>query len=293
MAYMMTKRSKRWQKTCLTISAALLLAVAGCASEVPTAEEVAAESKARRIAQLMRIADTTRRGGDYAAAAAMYRRAHTLAPDSAAPLRELAETSVAAGAKAEADSAFRAAIERDANDFETRLGYGRLLIDVDRPTRAAEQFRAAIRLEPTDYRAYNGLGVALDLLGSHEQAQDSYIDGLERSPDNLSMRNNLALSLALGGNYEEAVRILTMIADSPASTARVRQNLALVYGLSGDKQNAAETARIDLDEESVRNNLAYYETLRGLTGQARAAAVIGGRAPDTGAAPAEGPAESE
>ncbi|MCH8038427.1 MAG: hypothetical protein IIC53_15070, partial [Proteobacteria bacterium] len=79
----------------------------------------------------------------------------------------------------------------------------------------------------------------------------------------------------LTGDFDEATRILREIAADPLATVRNRQNLALVYGLAGQPAKAAKIARMDLDEAAVRNNLAYYETLRALSGHAKATAVLG------------------
>jgi len=73
------------------------------------------------------------------------------------------------------------------------------------------------------------------------------------------------------------VLTLSAAAGSPNATARTRQNLALAYGLSGDNEKAAAVGRTDLDEASVKSNLAYYTMLRGLSDHARAAAIIGAR----------------
>ncbi len=97
---------------------------------------------------------------------------------------------------------------------------------------------------------------------------------MKSAPSTLKLRNNLALSLALTGDFDEAARILREIAADPLATVRNRQNLALVYGLAGQPAKAARIARMDLGEAAVRNNLAYYETLRALSGQAKAAAVF-------------------
>ncbi len=97
------------------------------------------------------------------------------------------------------------------------------------------------------------------------------------APSTLRLRNNLALSLALADDFDEAARILREITADPLATVRNRQNLALVYGLAGQPAEAAKIARMDLDEADVRSNLAYYETLRALSGHAKAAAVLRGQ----------------
>src|SRR6185437_13081346 len=48
----------------------------------------------------------------------------------------------------------------------------------------------------------------------------------------------------------------------------------LVLGLAGRSEDAAQVARIDLDEKAVRSNLAYYAELRALSPAARAQAIL-------------------
>ena len=67
--------------------------LAGCAGQVPTPEEIQADENDSRYAQIMRIAETTRAGGDLSGAATFYRRAHTMAPERPEPLLALGETS--------------------------------------------------------------------------------------------------------------------------------------------------------------------------------------------------------
>jgi hypothetical protein len=50
--------------------------------------------------------------------------------------------------------------------------------------------------------------------------------------------------------------------------------LALIYGLKGNIAEAARLGRIDLDAAAVENNLAYYQSLRELSSEARNRAIL-------------------
>ena len=117
------------------------------------------------------------------------------------------------------------------------------------------------------------IGVADDFVGQHEEAQARYRRGLELLPRDPALSLNLAMSLALVGNYPEAIGVLRLIATAPNASARERQTLALIYGLAGDRAAAERLSRQDLDPESVQRNLAYYETLRRLSPEARTQAI--------------------
>lgn len=84
---------------------------------------------------------------------------------------------------------------------------------------------------------------------------------------------NLALSLAVTGNYAEALAVLAPIAMGPKGTPRERQTVALIYGLQGDRAQAERIASLDLDPQSVQRNVAFYDTLRRLSPEARGRAI--------------------
>ena len=50
--------------------------------------------------------------------------------------------------------------------------------------------------------------------------------------------------------------------------------MALIYGLTGNTAQAARLGRIDLDDASVEHNLAYYQSLRELSPEARTQAIL-------------------
>jgi hypothetical protein len=64
------------------------------------------------------------------------------------------------------------------------------------------------------------------------------------------------------------------IVRAPGWRTRDRQTLALIYGLKGDRKAAQQLALIDLDPASVDHNLAFYESLRRLSADARSRAVL-------------------
>jgi len=129
---------------------------------------------------------------------------------------------------------------------------------------------------PDDPKLLLLLGVTKDLAGSHLEAQAHYRDGLVRAPGDPGLTVNLALSLALSGSYPNAIAVLQPLAISPAGSAQERQTLALIYGLTGNTAEAARLGRIDLDDASVEQNLAYYQSLRQLSPEARTQAILSG-----------------
>jgi Flp pilus assembly protein TadD len=256
--------------------AVLLTAVlmAGCARD-PLTDSVhpgtEAESKG---ASLSRVAASSLAAGDLATAAGLYREAHNQDPSNVEHLIGLGTTLAKLGQFEEATEAFSRATKQAPSHIGAKHGFGNALIALDRPSAALTQFEAAIALRE-EARTHNGIGVSLDLMGDYAGAQAHYRTALVLEPANLSVRNNLALSLAMTGSFDEAIAILRRAVTDPRADARHRLNLALVYGLAGEGAAAAEIARIDLDEESVRRNLAYYRTLRALNDPRAAINAIG------------------
>lgn len=224
------------------------------------------------FAAIMRVAESTAAAGDLAAAAGLYRRAHEMEPNRVEPLVKLGQTLSAMGSHEQAAEAFRTAIFQAESAPsatarpapEAAHGLGNALVSMNQPKAALTQYEYAI-VEREDPRTYGGIGVAYDMLGQHGAAQAYYRTGLETAPNNLNLLNNLGLSLAVTGKHDDAIDVLSRAVRQPDATSRTRLNLALAYGLAGRVEEAAGIARRDLDEPSVRSNLAFYETLRALT----------------------------
>jgi tetratricopeptide (TPR) repeat protein len=219
----------------------IALMLSSCSGQVPTQKEIDQDILESRAAQLVRVADTTRTGGDLANAMQLYRRAATMRPDWPVPLLRLGETALGAGLYEDAYNAYQ----------------------------------SASALAPGETLALNGTGIALDLMGRHEEAQERYISGLEKAPENMVLRNNLGLSLALAGNFKEATDLLEAAATNPKAGPRTRHNLALVYGLAGDDTKARQTVANDLSQAEITNNLAFYARLRAMSPDQQSKAVFG------------------
>jgi Flp pilus assembly protein TadD len=225
-----------------------------------------------------RIADATRAGGDSTSAIGLYRRAHELAPKDPAPLARLGASFAEIQSYTEAVEAYRQAQALAPQDPEVQRGLAAVLLALGKPQLALSQLIEALARQKNNPRLYSLVGVAYDQLGRHDLAQETYTAGLREAP-NRPLRNNLGLSQALSGDFAAATATLSEAVTGPTSSPRARQNLALVYRLAGDTEKAAVVARSDLDEASVKNNLAYYALLCGMDDRARAAAIIGRRMP--------------
>ena len=269
-----------WPKMAVAVGA--LVALAACApssARTPMQPRLntsvsAAESEDSRYGTLLRLANSTRAAGDPAAAVNVYQQAIALEQGRPEAYLLLGDALIELKAFDEAAQAFQFVLKRDSGNIAAHRGYGRVMLALNRPDTAILHYRSALAADANDVQSYNGLGVAYDLNGQHDAAQTAYRDGLRIAPDSMLLRNNYGLSLALAGQHDEALEVLTAVVDEPGATARNRQNLALAYGLAGNLLAAERISRIDLDDQAVENNVAYFAALAAVEdGRQRAAAL--------------------
>ncbi|HEX3535462.1 MAG TPA: tetratricopeptide repeat protein [Stellaceae bacterium] len=222
---------------------------------------------------LMRVGAAAEAGGDASAAVGIFRRAAQMNSEVAAPLVGAGNALLEMGEVNEAIVAYNGALKREPHDPEALRSLAKAYLKTARPALAGGPLEIAFQDTPNDPKLLQLIGVADDFLGQHREAQARYRRGLELKPGDPALALNLALSLALTESYDEAIGALRPVATAPTAGARERQTLALIYGLKGDRAQAAQMGRLDLDPVSVDHNLAYYETLRRLSPQARSRAI--------------------
>lgn len=279
-----------WPRLAVAICA--LLGVVACApnSARTPLEPRLATSEQSRYGTMLRLAASARAAGDRAAAVNMYQQAIAQDRTRIDAYVLLGDTLVEMEAFDEAARTYEDALEIDRGNAAAHRGYARALLGLKRPEAAVLHYQAVLERAPNDIQAHNGLGVAFDLAGQHEAAQEAYRAGLAIAPDSMLLRNNLGLSLALSGQHEAAIETLRALADEPGAKARNRQNLALAYGLAGDLRAAERVSRLDLDEESVQNNIAYFAALAAVEDQRKRATALGVHAPELTDDPTDGEA---
>jgi Flp pilus assembly protein TadD len=226
------------------------------------------------------IADHERADGDPAGAIGFYRQALATNPNQPKVEVSLGMTLLQAGSPNDAAETFRKVISRFPQDAGALTGLGMALVQLNQPAAALDPLRKGLAITP-DARGYRALGVAENLLGQNQLAEADYTRGLALAPGDPGLSNNLGLSMALSGNFNGAIAVLRTASTGPNATARTRQNLALALGLAGRTADAEQVARMDLDEQSVQSNLAYYAVLRGMSPKERTDALLrpGAQAP--------------
>ena len=223
---------------------------------------------------LMRIGAAAQAGGDLPNAVGVYRRAAEMAPQEPAPLIAAGDVLLQMGAINEAIVSYNAALVRPGDPQAAQIGLAKAFLKTGKPQLALTPLSKALEESPDDPKLLLLLGVTRDLAGQHREAQTYYRDGLVRAPGDPALTVDLALSLALSGDYPNAIAVLQPLAMAPTSSPQERQTLALIYGLKGNIPEAGRLNRIDLDEAAVEHNMAYYQSLRELSPEARTQAIL-------------------
>jgi len=255
-------RRLRWHLRAGTVLACL--ALPGCMLTGEQAKLAGSAPSTATFDAVMNAGEEKLQAGDFAAAASLFRNAHSVNLESPEPLTKLGLALSMGGAPEEATEAFRAALNRAPKDVEARRGLANALLSIGEPALAIPHYLAAVEAAPTDYRAYLGLGAAYDMMGDHRAAQSTYQSGLAQADGNLDLQHNLGLSQFLSGAEEEGIARLRKVIALEGAAPQHRQTLVMVLALAGQEAEARELASFDMDPSSVERNLDYFRTIRGL-----------------------------
>ena len=157
--------------------------------------------------------------------------------------------------------------KRNAQAFERNIDfqieYGKVVLSSGDAAGAVKRLGMALSLNRGNWRIFATLGIAYDQVKAYGSARRAYEMALQLSPDNAVVMNNFAISLALAGNVDEAIKVTKRAANLARRNVQIRQNLALFLGIKGQLRDAEALARMDLDDEAVRNNLSVYQGFQG------------------------------
>lgn len=255
-------RRLRWHLKAGTVFACL--ALPGCMLTGEQAKLAGSAPSTATFEAVMNAGEEKMQAGDFAAAASLFRNAHSVNLEASEPLTKLGLALSMGGAPEEATEAFRAALTRAPKDVEARRGLANALLSIGEPSLAIPHYLAAVEAAPTDYRGYLGLGAAYDITGDHQAAQSTYQAGLTQAGDNIDLENNLGLSEFLSGDEEKGIARLRNVVSTQGVSTQHRQTLVMVLALAGREAEARELATFDLDPASAERNLDYFRTIRGL-----------------------------
>ena len=152
---------------------------------------------------------------------------------------------------AEAEAAYRRAIQLDPTDWPFHELFGDFLVQQGRSREAEAAFREVIRLKPESDDAWFELGNLLEDLERFNEAIAAYREAVRLYPQHWVGHYRLGRLLALEGRYDEAVRAIRDGVSNRQEDADLRHLLGWVY-MQADRPSDAEAAyreAIRLDPE--------------------------------------------
>ncbi|MCH8237525.1 MAG: tetratricopeptide repeat protein [Proteobacteria bacterium] len=233
------------------LAVALFTALGGCASK--------ADKNASALTQSLRqLAVVAEQGGDYQTAAQHYHNLQRRKPEDLGALLGLARNLRYSGSPNVAITTLEEMKADFGADGAFLLELGKAHLAAGKAKKSLEHLNAALKKDGGNWEIHVAKGIAYDLLQSYGEARQAYRKALELSEGNPHILNNLAISAASAGDLDLAISTLEKASVAARKSPQMRQNLALFYGIRGDFDKAEALARMDLDEKSVRNNLAIF-----------------------------------
>ena len=212
----------------------------------------------KKVDVLPSAARAAEQQGRYGEAANFYRKMYTEGNEELGTLLGYARNMRYVGAAPDAVSILEAAESSHADTSEFLLEIGKARLAAGHGNAAVLSLLRAAKVDPDNWQIHSALGIGYDLLKEYHEAASAYKRALSLSPRNPVILNNTAISLAQSGNIDAAIRVLENVPNLARGKPQIRQNLALFYGIMGNFKKAERYAKLDLDDEMVKNNMAYF-----------------------------------
>ncbi len=231
---------------------------------MPSAEEAATQRAEEAIS-----------AGKYAVAVSMLQPLASPSQKNERVFYDLGFAQDALGHDAEAQTAYRAALDRDANDAEARVSLGLLLARGTDRSAAEEQLAAAVKVPGAKpellARAYRALA-QIDLETKPEQARDDLLEGLKRSPEtpeDAALAAEIAYALHDDAASEKAYAHAQQLAPEDAEVALGYARLLSREKKYTEAETALEPARqAHPENRELLAEFASQELLLGKTAEA-------------------------
>jgi len=158
---------------------------------------------------------------------------------------------------ADAESLWRATLERNPDCWMACDNLGNLLLQRGQPEPAIELFRRALAIRPEDGFAHNNLGFVFLHAGQLDEAEAEFAAALRLDPENAEAQNNLGEVLRQRGRPEEAVRHFTRALAIKERYPAAHFNLGLALRQAGRLEEALIHFHRAIDLEPDNPDLRY------------------------------------
>jgi len=143
------------------------------------------------------------------------------------------------GRRAEAEAAYRRALEIYPDYAQMHFNLGRLLLDGGDGAGAVEHLSRAARLSPSNPRPYKSLAPLLERMGRRDEALAAYEAGTRLDPGDAGLRFNHGRALLASDRPAEAEQVLAALARDHPQAVPARLGLALLAETEGERERAA------------------------------------------------------
>jgi Flp pilus assembly protein TadD len=175
-------------------------------------------------------------------------------PNDADAALAYAKNLKAQGNKSEAFAVLQQAAQINSDHKPLAAEYGRLALEFDRVSLAAQLLQFADDPVRPDWRVVSARGAALAKLGKYKDAVQQLERANTLAPDQPSVQNNLALAYAMSGDPAKAETLLRQAVARDGGSAKTKQNLALVLGLQGKYDEATSVGATVVAADVAREN---------------------------------------
>jgi tetratricopeptide (TPR) repeat protein len=169
---------------------------------------MAYDPQSPRFEVLRALLDLDVREGRLAESAERIQAAQQAAPDDSKLNRLNGEVLLYSGKRAEAEVAFRRAIELDPNDLSGYQNLARYLAITGRPGEVLATYESALKRNPNSGSLHMVVGSLYELQSKNEEAMARYEEAIRLDPELAVARNNLAYLLTEeGGDLDRALEL--------------------------------------------------------------------------------------
>jgi protein O-GlcNAc transferase len=195
--------------------------------------------------------------------------AAALQPQSAAPLYNKAVLEQQSGLNADAETAYRSALQKDPNNVQIQTALGVLLADMGDNTESASLLAAAVPKLPQDAQAapfYSRLGDVYAKQKNYSDANQARLQALTLTPDDTNTRVALADSYMTQQQYVNALAQYNQAAQARPADAAIQNQRGVAYKSLKQYPKALaafkKAAALSPDNAQVQNNIGVvYELL--------------------------------
>jgi predicted O-linked N-acetylglucosamine transferase (SPINDLY family) len=194
------------------------------------------------LEQALQMAIAKHRGGDVAAAEAIYRQILAVAPEQPDALHLLAVACRQQGRLADALALFERCAKHSPRHADLLTNYGEALLAAGQAAAGEQQLRKALTIQPRHPQALNNLGLALQAQGRLDQAIAAGRRAVDASPEHANARNNLGNYLLAIGRPGDAIEHFRKALQLAPAQSDIATNLVLALEQSGEPLLALQSA---------------------------------------------------